>query len=85
MLLPLKAETPPIRRSQGVLISVEVELGHLPVGNGFPRHRDFVSDGNPCELLEWQASIKVLHSIVQHNCTEGKEIKFIILLQIWGQ
>lgn len=73
MLLPLKAEASSFQGSQGILIiSVEVELGHLPIGNGLPRHRNFVSDGNPHELLEWQASIKVLHSFIQHNCTEGK-------------
>ena len=42
----------------------------LPTGNGFVRHRHFVSNGNPRQLLEWQAIVKILHSILQHNYTE---------------
>lgn len=82
ILFPLKAETQPFCGTQVVLIiSLEVELGNLPIGNEFFRHGDSVSDGNPGELLEWQASIKVLHSVIHHNCTEKTNKKVLYFLK----
>lgn len=44
----------------------------LPIGHGFVRHGHFASDGSPRQLLEWQASVEVLHLIFQDNYTEAE-------------
>lgn len=49
----------------------------LPIGNGFVKHGHFVSNGNPCQLLERQASVKILHFILQYNYTEGRKTYYV--------